>query len=323
MPATKSRVCSTLLGLTLVTVASACAESTFAPTQRREIHVRVQVSSGPRAVANEIKALEEIQAKVGPQKMVTASIDGVATKVSVETLLRRAQAAATRALPARYGLTTDGLGVRFDGEIPAGVYGAYTLASSPVSADGTGLAVAHMEADATNPANSTLDQDLHVVTTRSGQTIIDFHARGSTSLMSSDTKKGLDTRSNVQMSECDAINASTAHHFYYWWANEDYWDATSDWDTPMSTCCGGGDMSDRVVTGLGVTAGASYNILAAPNAGRRDIDCGAGSGGGGGGGTGGGGAGGGTMVICLYLDYYDENGVYLYSVEQSCWTEQM
>ena len=83
--------------------------------------------------------------------------------------------------------------------------------------------------------------------------------------------------------------------------------------------CGGGQ-------GTSVGPAAPATIGSTVNASRIASDaplfvCDYGSGGGGSGGGGSGGGGGTITVSCLYIDYYDGDGTFLYSVEVACWQD--
>jgi hypothetical protein len=195
-----------------------------------------------------------------------------------------------------------------------------------------------------------LDQKVHVTTERAGQKLIDMNATGSAGMVEGSIEEGLDTRVDVQMSQCDALNASTAHHFHDKWDNTDYWAATADLDAPEAGCCDASNDSTPPAassvtapnatfvklrpafsryTGSSAKAFSPLSLsatpfsemkLSSPTIARVETQtCSTGTSGGGGGG--GGGGSGYHVVYCLMLEHYDGDGNLLYTETVSCWTE--
>lgn len=322
-----------LAGLTL-----ACAENLTSPAVQQQIHARVQVSSGAAAASNEIKALEEIEARQsrrGGVKTVFVSFEGTTRAFTLSSLLERARASsALKVAPQETAIAAANVPFASSAvtSTPSFISNAYTLVSSPVSSGDRGLAVATMEVALYYPSYGTLYQDVHVTTTRPAPSIpIDMHATGQGSLPvggGTTIYGGLTTRVDVQMGDCDAIGASTSHHFHDSWSSQDYWAATADQDSPMSTtCCGSGPKSPpptylRIASPAAISSAsaASTTIALSPASPKVNVTtCSSPTDGGG---TSGGSGGGGSYIRkCLILDYYDGWGNFMYSVTVGCWTE--
>jgi hypothetical protein len=323
-------IAPTLAGLTL-----ACAENLTSPTLRQQIHARVQVSSGAAAASNEIKALEEIEARQsrrGRVKAVFGSFEGTTRAFTLSSLLERARASsssASRVAPQEMATAAPSVPVAYaQASAPLGISDAYTLTSSPVSSGGMGLAFAHMDVGGSAMSWGELDQNMHVTTTRPPPSMpIDMHATGQADLTTAAITQGLDTRVDVQMGECDAIGASTSHHFRNNWNGQDYWAATAFQDSPMSTCCSGGPSSPppaelRAGPPLAISSAGAASTMKVLSPSLHRLDVGTCSPPPSGGGSGGGGGGGGSYTLyCLILDYYDGDANFEYSVTVGCWTQ--
>jgi hypothetical protein len=140
--------------LALAGLALGCSEG-VGPKARQEIHVKIQVSSGENAVANEIKALEELGAREGDRvKMIPTSVAGRPTTVTMVALLDRARSSApSEAIAKPQIVTPEGVGILRDVEGPAQIVTPYTLVSSPVNQGGTSLAFSHMDAMPSKPVS--------------------------------------------------------------------------------------------------------------------------------------------------------------------------
>ena len=310
------RTCSTtrIVAVLALSTAAACSpDRVTAPHAplRRNVTVRVDSYTGdtlPSAVRARIERVASSSALGG-----TGRIDGRGEiPLSARDVLSAMSSSDSRARASLMRPTAMN-----DEAIVPYISDYYTLASEPVPGIPTGMAWAHMRAQASTPIGGTAQQDM-TISVIGGSSARSYTVTGTPSGFTAWTV-GFDLDATIDMLPCQILNASTVHTFKDWGTGLNV-SASSAWTSTSHVTCGPSCPVNG--TSIGLHAAASVLSPLGRTASPRDVDpiCvpgGSGSDPGDGSGSGGSGGGSDPTTVCYYTAYY-ENGVWVRTEFNGC-----